>query len=193
MTSLGFLLRLGDYDGSRLADDDRIQGNSSSPISGLPPSHGHTTTNPGVGVISGRWGNDLTTIPNPVNRDTDSTHTITPSIMCHCSIHSEPSYEDDRADFKLKLLRQTAKLFLRETVFLLAMRNREKYSRTQELERLNPRGLSGNGCLVLAKQGGMTSIAQIIPLNVGGLCISVSSGPAKIAEPWTPSPRGCVF
>lgn len=26
MTSLGFLLRLGDHDGSRLADDDRIQG-----------------------------------------------------------------------------------------------------------------------------------------------------------------------
>lgn len=29
----------------------------------------------------------------------------------------------------------------------------------------------------------MTSIAQIIPPNVGGPCISVSSGPAKIAEP----------
>lgn len=38
----------------------------------------------------------------------------------------------------------------------------------------------------------MTSIAQIIPPNVGGPCISVSSGPAKIAEPWNPSPRGCV-
>jgi len=29
---------------------------------------------PGLVGVSGRWGNDLTTIPNPVNRDMDSTH-----------------------------------------------------------------------------------------------------------------------
>jgi len=30
---------------------------------------------PGL-MVSGRWGNDLTTIPNPVNRDMDSTHRL---------------------------------------------------------------------------------------------------------------------
>lgn len=33
---------------------------------------------PGL-AVSGRWGNDLTTIPNPVNRDMDSTHQPPPT------------------------------------------------------------------------------------------------------------------
>lgn len=33
---------------------------------------------PGL-MVSGRWGNDLTTIPNPVNRDMDSTHQPPPT------------------------------------------------------------------------------------------------------------------
>lgn len=59
----------------------------SSPVSGLPFSRGHTTARIPGSVVSGRWGNDLTTIPNPVNRDTNSMHQppLLP-IMCCCNI-----------------------------------------------------------------------------------------------------------
>lgn len=43
------------------------------------------STNSGTGeCISGRWGNDLTTIPNPVNCDTDSTRQPPPTPDCVC-------------------------------------------------------------------------------------------------------------